>query len=100
MHPQSQHSHMPPKTYTGGSRTNHCCHPLRKFVKQVKFAQDKAIIDYKIPLPDDSRNDRKPSRELDLSDPARPAIHLARTLAQTAYQSGIGRRSPNREPKE
>ena len=49
---------------------------IRKFVKQVRFDHDKAIIDYKIPLPDDSQNSGKISREIDLTGRVRPIVPL------------------------
>ena len=61
---------------------------IRKFVKQVRFDYNKAIIDYKIPLPDDSRHPRQTSREFDLPSPVRPTVQLG-PPSRTFSTSGL-----------
>ncbi len=52
-------------------------HLLGRFIKQVRIDYDKAIIVYKIPLPDDSHAPRKTRREIDLTDPVHTSVQLA-----------------------
>ena len=65
---------------------------LRKFIKQVRCDTDRVIIDYKIPLPDDSANARESSTLLALSGPVRTITPLAPpSLLNSPY--GVGHTS-------
>ena len=49
---------------------------LRRFIKGVRLDYDKAVIEYRIPLPDDSHAPRKTRREIDLTEPVHTTAHL------------------------